>query len=333
MMRILIYLILFFFCTSQAMADLQAAKENWDKGEKRLAFNEFVFLAEAGDIEAQYKLGEIYRRDLKDKSGTNIIVKKDKTKSNHWYKLALEGYSLKAEKGDGYAYNRLGYMYRLGLGTEKNPLKAKQNYLQAISIHYDIAEAYAGLLSLPLSLEEEIKYTLECVEKKIGYCMKNLGDLHLLGKGVEENLLEAKNWFRQSCDIGFSFGCFAIAKMHDNPSFWYDTLTFEEKKPSKNILSLMKKEAKPEQAMYWYYRCYQNGDNQFCIQGMDELNKKVKKENVGFDYMIDTLPITSSERKDLKRDIRKHNKRMEKVRSMSNQELKDAFNENLIDNE
>lgn len=128
-----------------AVASLDSAKEAFKRGDEAEAVREIVSLAESGDVEAQFHLGELYQ------NGRG--VPQDDQKAHDWYmKAAEEGhakaqfqlgflyynglgvkkslsealmwYRLSANKGDIWAQNNVGLMYRDGIGAAKDWIKA-----------------------------------------------------------------------------------------------------------------------------------------------------------------------------------------------------------------
>lgn len=75
--------------------------------------------AEAGDMEAQYYVGEIYQR------GLDVDPK---------YSSAAEWFRKAAEQGYAKAQMNLAYLYEKGLGVEKDPQQALQWYRKATGL-------------------------------------------------------------------------------------------------------------------------------------------------------------------------------------------------------
>ena len=74
---------------------------------------ELVVIANQGDAEAQFKLGNRYRYGKK--------AKKNFVKAIEWYTKA-------AEQGHSHAQNNLGVCYKRGKGVKKDPVKAVEWY-------------------------------------------------------------------------------------------------------------------------------------------------------------------------------------------------------------
>ncbi|MBR2357031.1 MAG: sel1 repeat family protein, partial [Lentisphaeria bacterium] len=112
--------LLIILCISVKLAALDLAKT--------------VKLAESGNIEAQFKLGEYY--------GDSTQKHYDAPKSFVWYKKA-------AEQGDIPAKRRLGNCYIMGSGVAENPDKAAALWSEAAqagdrAAAYNLAKFYHG---------------------------------------------------------------------------------------------------------------------------------------------------------------------------------------------
>jgi len=83
--------------------------QSYLKGDYQAAFDEWLPLAELGDVEAQYNLGVMYDE------GTS--VEQDLVKAAEWYRKAAEQGFLEAQ------YN-LGMMYYQGQGVNRDRVEA-----------------------------------------------------------------------------------------------------------------------------------------------------------------------------------------------------------------
>ncbi len=132
-------LITFFtilFCLTSSIgwsADFDKGLAAAQKGDFATALREWTPLAEQGNANAQYNLGQIYKRGQG--------VPKD-------IKTALKWYTLAAEQGDAYAQFNLGVMYEMGRGVLQDyktavkwyRLAAEQGYASA---QYNLGAMYA----------------------------------------------------------------------------------------------------------------------------------------------------------------------------------------------
>ena len=99
--------------------------QSYLKGDFLAAFDEWLPLAELGDVEAQYNLGVMYDQ------GTGM--EKDLGKAAEWYRKA-------AEQGFVDAHAHLGLMYYHGQGVSRDVEKAAR-WLQLASDHGDTESA------------------------------------------------------------------------------------------------------------------------------------------------------------------------------------------------
>jgi len=113
-----------FMLALPALADFQAGKDAYDRGDFAAALEEWRPLADEGDIFAQEKLGDIYANDHG--------VPQD-------YALAMKWYRLAADQGDPFAQVDLGSMYLDGLGVAQDLDEARKWYRLAA----DQGDAYA----------------------------------------------------------------------------------------------------------------------------------------------------------------------------------------------
>ena len=91
-------------------ADFQKATDAYNRGDYATALREIKPLAEQGDADAQYNLGQMYRR------GDGVL--KDHKTAVKWYRLA-------AEQEDAGAQTGLGAMYATGRGVIQDNVYAR----------------------------------------------------------------------------------------------------------------------------------------------------------------------------------------------------------------
>jgi TPR repeat protein len=109
-MRIL-SLVLFFFCVNTyALDEISQKKADYE-------FKGLTSLAEQGDADAQFKLGQIYQRG-------SMNVKKDPLEAVKWFRKA-------ADQDNERALCQLGYSYVLGFGVKKDMSEAVKCFHKA----------------------------------------------------------------------------------------------------------------------------------------------------------------------------------------------------------
>lgn len=122
-------------------------------------------VAEQGSVEAQKKLGRIYRYNDYDKQD---------------YKEALKWYRKAAEQGDAEAQTVLGDFYREGSFFAYDDID-----------EHDYAEA--------------AKWYRKAAEQGNAKAQSELGDLYCEGNGVKQDYAEAAKWYRKATEHGWAY--------------------------------------------------------------------------------------------------------------------------------
>ena len=179
-------------------------------------------LADKGVVEAQRKIGVMYRHGLG-------VAKNDK-EAIIWYRKA-------ASQGHVKAQNSLGVMYRFGLGVEKNPDEALK-WLTAAAEQGD----GKGQENLGLMLMEDPGITPD--DNKAVYWLDkaarqghiraqfSLGLMLLAGRGIPQDNRMGMAWIRRAAESGhpqaaqalakaYSDGLYGLGKDAAQAQFWY----------------------------------------------------------------------------------------------------------------
>ena len=179
------------------------------------ALIEFHSLAQQGNSDAQYNLGQMYR--------LGEGVPQSDAEAVKWYLLA-------AGKGDVDAQYNLGQMYRQGIGVPPDDAKAakwyrlaaKQGHAGAIAKlkamngkqnHAGVAKRaeIAATGKLPVSSQgndmpqddaEAMKQVRLAAEQGNAKAQRKLGMVYALGQGVHQDFQEAVKWFRLAAEQG-----------------------------------------------------------------------------------------------------------------------------------
>jgi TPR repeat protein len=104
---------------------LQDGLDAYDKKNYKKALEILRPLAEQGDAEAQFKVGNIY--------DYGRGVSRDFKQAYKWYKLS-------ADKGNGFSIYGLAWLYRNGQGVEKNQNKSNELIKKGLEILRPLAE-------------------------------------------------------------------------------------------------------------------------------------------------------------------------------------------------
>ncbi len=158
-------------------------------------------VAEQGSVEAQKKLGRIYRYKDYDKQD---------------YKEALKWYHKAAEQGDVESQFVLGGFYRHGGFSEYD--EAKQDYVEAAKWYRKAAEQgdagaqlrlgelYAAGEGVKQDYVEAAKWFRKAAEQGDARAQEELGALYAIGKGVKKDYNEALKWYHKAADNRYNEG-------------------------------------------------------------------------------------------------------------------------------
>jgi uncharacterized protein len=195
-----------------------------------VAENKWRPLAEQGNADAQYKLGEAYddglgvRHNAKEavlwyRRAAELGHAKAQNRLGFAYEKgrgismndaeAVKWYRKAAEQGDAIAQSNLGYMYANGRGTTKSDQEAVKWYRKAAeqgnaSAQNDLGVAYSNGRGVPQNYEEAVKWFRYAANQGDYLAQSNLGVVYYLGRGVRQNYAEAVVWFRKAAEQGYA---------------------------------------------------------------------------------------------------------------------------------
>jgi hypothetical protein len=145
-------------------------------------------LAEKGDVNAQVKLGQIYKK------GQGII--QDYDQAVRWFRQA-------AETGDPTAQCELGAMYTAGFGVRKDDVAAAAWYRKAAEQgdatgQGALGAAYGLGIGVPRDYTEAFRWYLSAAEQGVDLVHATsqylLGLAYFRGQGVPQNFIRAHMW-------------------------------------------------------------------------------------------------------------------------------------------
>jgi uncharacterized protein len=122
-----------------ALADFQSGCEAFDRGDYTTAREAWAPLAEAGDANAQFRLGCLY--------AFGQGVPED-------HALALRLYRQAAEQGDADAQNNLGGMYAEGMGVQADPVEAYMWFELAAASGHAMARRNLAFIARAMTPEQ-----------------------------------------------------------------------------------------------------------------------------------------------------------------------------------
>ena len=164
--RICFATILLITASMVSAADVEKGLEAYDMGDYETAMNECLPLAEQGNAEAQFCVGQMYANGF----GVDL----DDAAALKWYGLAATG-------GSSEAQYQLGVMYANGWGVEMNDEKAVEYYRQAAEKGHSCAQrSLAYVTSRGVGIQENLQDAYMWY-----YVSAALGDVSSLGSRDE----------------------------------------------------------------------------------------------------------------------------------------------------
>lgn len=119
---------------------------------------------------------------------------------------------------DAIASCNLGYIYRDGLGTDKNLEEALKYFKRAIKSGHTLAYENAAVIMLAspdkgYDKDEAVGYLKKAADTGFDAAQYRLGQLYEKGIGVDKDLDEAKNWYKKASDSGSELAKEALARL------------------------------------------------------------------------------------------------------------------------
>lgn len=153
-------------------------------------FLEVKAQAEAGDVNAQYKLAGMYTKG----AGTD----KDDAAAVHWFRKV-------AEQNDRRGQSMLGVMYTNARGVPRDYELAIQWFRKAAaqqSAHaqYNLGHMYATGKGVTQDDAESAAWYRKAAEQNDLGSQRILGSLYAAGRGVPQDMVQAYAWTKVACD-------------------------------------------------------------------------------------------------------------------------------------
>lgn len=166
-------------------------------------------LAESGDVEAQYLLGDY----IEKRSRNNFSMIHEEAVG--WYqKAALQGHSD--------AQYKLGLCYEYGDGIHADLEKAFYWFYQAAKknhfyAYYKVGNFYERGKVVEVNPTEAIKYYEGISREKANITARyRLGRYYEHGNGVQKNIRKAMDWYAQSAHSGYFKACEAFIRCYES---------------------------------------------------------------------------------------------------------------------
>jgi len=171
-----------------------------------VSFNsELESRAQAGDVEAQFQLGNCYFFGLG--------VPKKQIDGVAWYRKA-------AEAGHAEAQFNLGGCLWQGYGVEPNQLEAARWWRKSAGQNFAPAQISVGDCFLygrgtEKNEAEAVRWFQKAAEQEYPAALYRLGNCYLQGTGVDRNIVEAMRYYRKAADLKYEPAIQVLHKMQD----------------------------------------------------------------------------------------------------------------------
>jgi hypothetical protein len=179
----LVMLLLLFMALGFWVAAELRPPQPADKQPNRLSIEELTARAPAGDVEAQYHLGQAYEN--------GFGVKKDPSEAAHWYQRA-------AEQGHSDAQNSLGLL----LTTARQDYAGAAQWFGRAADHgnpdaqYNLGVLHRNGLGIKQDYETAIRWFQKSARQGHVQAQRDLGKMYERGQGVKPDYQEAYQWLK-----------------------------------------------------------------------------------------------------------------------------------------
>lgn len=178
--------------------DIGKAKELYER-----FFIELQKKAFGGDVDAMYRMGDIYQFGL---PLLNIPV---------FYQQAAEWYEKAANKGNMHAQTSIGLLYFFGLGVPKNYTKSAEWYKKAAEqgdalATYNLAGCYRCGRGVEQNDEMAATYNQKAANMDMPEAQAELAGMYYLGTGVEQDYTMAVHWFKRAVANGYEYAYYGL---------------------------------------------------------------------------------------------------------------------------
>lgn len=177
------------------------------------AFHWYMKSAKQGQPYAAYAAAQFYAK--------GDVVPKDEKEAHNYYQKALAGFlKLEADKqADDNLYYKIGAMYKNGLGTETDMLKAVEYFRLSAELgnKHGLYE-YGKALFTGEHIEKNIAQGLECLEKSISLGNINakrfLALEYLSGEYMDQDIEKGISMLTECADSGDALSCYRLGKIY-----------------------------------------------------------------------------------------------------------------------
>ena len=177
------------------------------------AFNWYMKSAEQDQPYAAYSVAQMY--------SNGEAVHKDEDEAQKYYKQALNGFLLleKKNQADDNLFYKIGTMYKNGLGTEINTLKAIDYFKQSAELNNKNGlYEYGKALFLGKDIPQDIDKAIQLLEKSINLGNTNakrfLALEYISGKYLEQNIAKGIDMLAECVENGDMLACYNLGKIY-----------------------------------------------------------------------------------------------------------------------
>jgi len=169
----------------------------YSEGRYEEALSIWVPLAESGDVDTEYYVGELYRDGLGDPA------------------TALGWFEKAASRGFVKAQNAMGSAYLNGSGVEKNAATAFAWFREATGSSDPTAQAYLGWMyetgtGTEQGIDEALSWYRLAAKQDQLWSQKALGRIYAEGKSVEVDQDMSCYWFGRAAEQGDGFATYRL---------------------------------------------------------------------------------------------------------------------------
>jgi len=177
-------LLVFLLGCQVASADFKSGLDAAQAGDYATAYEQWLPLAEQGDVTAQFNIGLLHSKQLIPQASPEGAIK--------WYLLA-------ASNNHPHAQFNLGIRYDKGLGVEQNAAEAFSWYFKAANnghpqAQLNLANMYRDGRGVEHSNEQAATWYKAASINNIPKAQANLALLLHLGAGIEKDVMMAYVW-------------------------------------------------------------------------------------------------------------------------------------------
>lgn len=198
---------------------------------------EWLAQAEAGDAEAQYRLGLLYLHGISSPTDPEAATEKFREAANSFLNAdsqpamssvraapdaekALKWLSLSAAQGNHWAQPLLAELYRYGKGTPTNITEAIKWYeLSAKDDNqwsaYELALIYVrGEGGVPKDVEQAVKWYEQAAKAGIVWAQYELATLYDKSKDIPHDYAKAAHWYELAAEQDHDWSEYGLAELY-----------------------------------------------------------------------------------------------------------------------